>query len=652
MKLHFFKREGWIYAAVIMIVLLVHGTGYRYGLPYVEGYDEARLFYNAAIQRGAANGNVDLPGYPPAFLWLHHIVQPLMERITHRTAELDMGLTIGFLRGLAVLANAISTALIVWCGRRISGMWGVGLLAAAAWAIAPDTLYNTVIALTEPYIILTSLLALALALYALYEASQRAAVLSVLAALVGVMFKYSAFPVLGLGVGVALWHLRTERRWFRVLLLQGGLIVVTAAFLFVVADASMLISGNHPETATFTHGGVTRLFDLSWWQMVGGTAIRQLRLGEGVTFVLLLGGTIALLRRRDAKLWLAMIGLSGFIIVLVALTIMYITYTEGVYRYTAPIAPFISLLVCLALWLIGTMGWQDTSWSRFRIPILFGVCAALWLLPTLRITASILQERTRPDTRAALADWSLPILTTESQTILQDSRDVRVFVRDRAGYRGLWQWQKWVDQLSQTPAQWRTQNINWAMATQTTQDRLTQTDGGRAWADDALLLKSFPPTGEVWRGPTLWFYRLTPPQIRTDITWNQTIRLVGYDLTGTEKMAQSWHGGDTLTFTGYWQALQAPSADVHLFVHVRPSEDLTQVVTQADGLPLDNRPSSTWTDAHETVIGTSYSITLPSDIAAGEYVLIIGLYDGATGARWITQAGDDGWEIRRIQVTR
>gem|GEM_PF-1463309 len=647
------KREIWVYSLVIMCVILLHGTGYRYGLPYVEHYDEARIFYNAAIQRGAADGVVDLPGYPPALMWMHDVVQPISEQITHRPAELEMGVGIGMLRGLAVLCNALSAALLVWCGRRITGAWAIGLLAAAAWATAPDTLYNTVIALTEPYLILTSLLALALALAALYNKSQKAAVLSIVAALIGVMFKYSAFPALGFGVGVALWHLREDRRWFRVLVVQAALIMGAALFLFSVGGAGTLL-GWSTESQTFTQGGFARLADAGWWHSIGEPAANQLRLSIPALLGLVVAGTAAFVLLHDQTRRLIWFSLLFFTLSMLAFTIMYIVYTEGVYRYVAPSSPFLALLASLAIWGIGTVILQgrDTP-KRDAKPIstfVFAFIAVIWTVLILPTSLGIVQDRARPDTRAALADWSLPILTTPYQTILQDSRDVRPFVRDRAGYRGLWHSQRWEDPLEQLPAAWRAEGANWLMATEETQERLMQTDEGRAWAAEALFLKSFPPEGERWRGPALWFYRLTPPMTAVDVVWGETVHLVGYDVL---KNDSAWpdnsdmQAGDTLTFAGYWRATTTPPADLHLFIHVRPADDLTQVVAQVDGLPVDMRPTTTWDDTQETLIGTAYSLIWP-DLPTGDYVLIIGLYDLATGVRWLTTEGSDGWSMMPI----
>lgn len=651
------KHTTWIYGLVILCVILLHGTGHRYGLPYVEHYDEGRIFYNAALQRGAAEGEVDLPAYPPALLWMHGIIQPITEQITGRPSELEMGATIGILRLLAVLSNALSAAVLVWCGRRVTGLWAVGLLAAAAWTTAPDTLYNTVIGLTEPYLILTSLLALAWALAALYEKSERAALLSVVAGLVGVMFKYSAFPSLGFGVSVALWLAWNDRRWLRPLALQAVLIIGTAVFLLTLGGGIGTLLGWSPESQAFTQGGLARILDLSWWQRIVEPALGQLRWSIPAFLALAFGGTVALIRLPDRNRRLIWVGLLFFIVCMLALTIAYLAYMEGVYRYVTPISPFISLLISLAIANIlqALMQGQETSSKGMRNwpALVYLVIGVLWLAPVLPTTFSILQERTRPDTRAALADWSLPVLTEPYQIILQDSRDERTFVRDRAGYRGLWHWQRWEEPFQQSPEAWRAENVNWLMATEETYQRLTETDEGRAWADDILLLKSFPPAGETWRGPSLWFYRLTPPMTAADTLWNETVRLTGYDL---ERNDTAWsdetleiQAGDTLSFTGYWQAAQTPSANLHVFLHIRPAEDLTQVVAQADGPPVAQRPTTTWTDPQETFIGTPYSITWP-DVPKGDYVFIIGLYDLATGARWINADGSDGWTVLPIRA--
>jgi hypothetical protein len=433
------------------------------------------------------------------------------------------------------------------------------------------------------------------------------------------------------------------------------LIMGTALFLLSIGGGVGALLGWSPESQAFTQGGLARIADLTWWRSVGGPALDQLRLSPLATLVIAIGGTAAVIRLRDHIQRVVWFGLLFFIVCITAITMAYIAYMEGVYRYVTPISPFIALAVSVAIGCIVQAIFQrrdptkrETHYLPTLVCLIIGV---IWIAPILPNTLSIVQERTRPDTRAALADWSLPILTEPYETILQDSRDERTFVRDRAGYRGLWQWQRWEDPFQQSVEAWRAEGVNWLMATQKSYTHITETDEGRAWASDILFLKSFPPEGEIWRGPALRFYRLTPPMNTTDVTWAQSVHLMGYDLT---KNGSAWTNetlsmqpGAALAFTGYWQALQTPATDLHLFMHVRPADDLTQVVAQLDGLPVEMRPTTTWNDPHETLIGTTYSLTWP-DLPEGDYVLIIGVYDLATGARLLTDDGADGWSVLPI----
>ena len=102
------------------------------------------------------------------------------------------------------------------------------------------------------------------------------------------------------------------------------------------------------------------------------------------------------------------------------------------------------------------------------------------------------------------------------------------------------------------------------------------------------------------------------------------IGLIGYDLTSLT------NGQATLTL--YWQALQAPSQDYTVFVHILAKEDGVCCVWQQDVMPQQNQyPTTRWL-ANEYVID-SYLITPETPLAPGRYPIEIGLYLPETGRR-------------------
>ena len=106
------------------------------------------------------------------------------------------------------------------------------------------------------------------------------------------------------------------------------------------------------------------------------------------------------------------------------------------------------------------------------------------------------------------------------------------------------------------------------------------------------------------------------------------VTLLGYDL--------SLEPG-TLRLTLYWRADARLPADYTTFVHVRDvtgqaTGQAEAIVAQMDRPPADGAyPSSLW-DPGE-VIRDTILVPVPPHIPAGEYEIIVGLYNLATGQR-------------------
>jgi 4-amino-4-deoxy-L-arabinose transferase-like glycosyltransferase len=117
-----------------------------------------------------------------------------------------------------------------------------------------------------------------------------------------------------------------------------------------------------------------------------------------------------------------------------------------------------------------------------------------------------------------------------------------------------------------------------------------------------------------------WPLETTLPQnvSRTDAQFGDAIQLYGYDLA-IEPAA--------LQLTLYWQALAVPEKDWFVFVHLL--NEAGEIVVQRDVIPAEGlRPTQGWrsseliTDAHEML--------LPPGLPAGEYRLVVGLFEAET----------------------
>ena len=119
------------------------------------------------------------------------------------------------------------------------------------------------------------------------------------------------------------------------------------------------------------------------------------------------------------------------------------------------------------------------------------------------------------------------------------------------------------------------------------------------------------------------------PTIRTAADFGSVAQLIGYDLP-TITLAQ----GDTLPLKLYWRVLQPARADWHIFVHlVDPQNDTSAgIVAQLDSAPrAGTYPFWVWQP--EEVVTEPLHLILPHEVPPGEYVLLIGIYNLATGER-------------------
>jgi len=142
------------------------------------------------------------------------------------------------------------------------------------------------------------------------------------------------------------------------------------------------------------------------------------------------------------------------------------------------------------------------------------------------------------------------------------------------------------------------------------------------------------PLGEILIDAVERSFEEPPMDAAVDVLFGSEILLLGYSLP-----AAPYRAGDVLPLTLHWQAQVQPASDHKVFVHLVDATGA--IVAQRDAAPVDwTRPTSGWL-ADEVVSDPQY-LTLPSHLPAGEYQLLVGLYDAETLQRLSSAAGDDG----------
>ena len=196
-------------------------------------------------------------------------------------------------------------------------------------------------------------------------------------------------------------------------------------------------------------------------------------------------------------------------------------------------------------------------------------------------------------------------------------------------YRQGFDWQL-TDDVSQRPLQeWvDSHDITWLALPLGEQQRLQQDAAGRDFLAQLLPVREFrgPPERE---GAEVAFYRLWRMQHESDIRFGEHIRLVGHDLHTPDPRP-----GDDLAFTLYWNAAATPGENYSFFLHLVSAADDARPLARAEGRPaMPERPTRTWDQPGETLISPRFALTLPPDLAPGDYRVLPGLHDVETGAR-------------------
>ena len=122
-------------------------------------------------------------------------------------------------------------------------------------------------------------------------------------------------------------------------------------------------------------------------------------------------------------------------------------------------------------------------------------------------------------------------------------------------------------------------------------------------------------------------------QYRSEALLGQSIRLLGYDITGKA------HPGSSLHIVLFWRPEDALNKPYTVFTHVVDKNG--KMWAGKDNEPVDGfYPTPQWTPGE--VIRDQYDIPIPSELPPGEYLVVVGMYDAATGERLEVTGNDSG----------
>ncbi len=635
-------RGWWLALCIFSLGLWLQLSGYNMGLVITdtdEGRNYADMLYR--LEGGAALEKQTLAGYPPLIFWIHEAAHRLTADPSESLLKPHIVRTITVLKLWAVGINMLTALFLILAGRLLSG-WKVGLSAALIWLVLPTVISRTVLGLTEAWQVCAVTGSAYFMLQALAHQDRWAAVISTALALIAFLFKYSIFPVFGLGLVATLWCGRqSPRHWAWPLLIQGILIAVGAAFILSGLKTEGLTT--QVETSRFLEGNIfesltnwSRLASI-WRAAAGELRLRPYDYSLPLAVCLAIAA-IALSRTTWKRLGLFLI--LGFVSLHLILISAYLVYPEGVQRYTTPpSALWVLVIVTSVGWVLHAMavkGWQKAAHWIFAIGLV------VWVAPALAKSMTFMIINMQPYTKEAYAHWTEATLPNDGALLIAYSdwwlfdQTYYEYHASRVSYQG-----KITDFSRQ---QWLDKGILYATLTQTDLQNLSQTEEGQRDLAVMKRLKMFAPSG--WMGEAMYVYTLPIYQSPVEgvVTFDN-----GLTLHGCRLKDESHDGQKRLSVQCLWQSAQAQTQPWKLYLHLVPSDSRVPLA-QADGpLTLPTRPPNTWTDAEEILIGPPYIIDIPQDVEMSSLRLLVGIYDESTGLRAL-QNGSDYVELPLASV--
>ncbi len=625
---------------IVILAASLRLASYDFSLPYINHPDEPNYYLEALKWRGFYELGGAIPGYPPGILVINSTVQTLMA-----DDGLKMPDVVRMVRLLSLVVNLMTLLIIAFIARRIAG-FTAGLIAALSWGIAPAVVTGGVYATADPYVYFFTALAVWLALIALQDARRpQSAIWSIIAGLFAVLFKYPALPALLPGFVVAVYWCFTDRsKGVRVLAWQAGLVAGVGVFLLFIYQAGQM---DIREADTLRTSGLSNLTNVNF---VANNLFQVFAPIGGWLAVLI--ASIGLIRiaisdRFQQRTLVVLICLLPLIAIPWLAASFSLVTSGGRVKDVLPATAIAAALMGVGMIEISKLFRQRRIYA---VALIVGLIAVTIWWPHLQADVEYVQAAQPADRRVDIRRWADENLT--AGTVIVDDANDKTFNPQWSGLVNNRQWFDWLETdnvLEHTRTEWREDfGVSYLALNVVEFDRIEKTDAGQAFLEGLLPLREFTRP-VLMRGPQTLFYRLWKPEQALDVTFGDSIHLIGYDVN-TPLPAP----GETLEFTFYWNATSAPLVDYSLFLHLLPDNE-SPPVAQYDGAPVSvERPTYTWNEPSETLISQPINLTLPETMDAGDYQLMMGLYDWSTLVRLpVTESGavsGDAYPLLKIEV--
>lgn len=638
-------------AAVLLVVLVGFGTRittYDRWYPFVDYTDEGVYVAWGMHIRGVSDETALLetygqlsPAYTNMSAWMqaaydsvkpHEYLLPAEYYLVQRFVAILMG-----------IFTALALTVAVW--NLVGGV--AGTLTGLIWAASPLIVEYNSLAIPDPLVYVATSTALATGVLAWKQQSPRWVLASLIAAIVAIYAKYWLVAALAPSLIVGTWLTWKNPRKMLPWLIGYALVAGISAGYIIFGFNPLT---NHNKMSRTGIGDlIARMTNVD--RVTNNLNYSLLPMGLPFFAISVLAGIGAYglsWVRGWRRVPLAILGiLAVYLVIVIPMSAMISNIGTIIkIRHALPIT--VGLLVLWGL-SIGQIIWtgQDALTNRFqRRWISAGVAAiiALILLPGYVVgNLNLVEKYSHEHVINILRNWSDDNLPVDGYVMFVGgglTQLDRVWNRTWGAYIGdhpfVW-WTETASEIINTPPEeYIERGIIYFTVNESDLRRIGRSrEALETWTDALLLVKTFPTDAPEIEGDTTYVYRIAQPAQETSQIFGEQIELMGYDLDTTTLQA-----GESFTFRPYWQRVDDISANYNLFMHLHMEEDPTPLAQHDGALTVPERPTLAWDDPDEVYIGRDIVFTIPADVAPGEYVLTIGIYDYETGARLLNEEGN------------
>lgn len=632
-------------AVLLLAGLLISGTGYRHGLPYIDYPDEMTIW---TMGRATIDPTWPMfqPQYPPGLLFVSATIQRLQEAAG--TGYPDPSGTVGIMRLTSVFAYCVTLLLIMLAGYRMAGIVA-SLVAGVCWIVLPLANAQAKLATIDAWVCMWFMASVVTGVEGWMRRSAGWIASSLILAIIATLFKWQAAAALGVA-GLAYLSLWKSNRRLMIVLMAGYVVIVGLFSYWVVFVHKALEGGVYlPGTQTNAPTLASLLINLNFQVTQTGSA-----LVFGVLPIIGLILAAVLPEARRELLYRSM--LWSFPLIIIAFNAIIAFNGAPVFaRHYLAANGLLAIGTGIAITLIldatqkFAVRWKLPSRAVMAVTTLILIAAlAVPMLDMLRETFAMNVELSRPDRRTVFAAWASATATDGALLITDPTVDAAL--QTLYGYQGRplerpynQGTSVYVREEQITPELLAARGIRY----------IVTSPGFDVQRLGVPITRLIAYGGdEVYRG-TPWgaFYVGDLPPLHTD---TPTVFSGGGDevqLVGESISKSAVCRGESAEMRLVWRALGTPTRYYSMFVHFADAQQ-GELSLPINGQPpaMEARPTLTWSRPDELLVSPTSTLTIPADLVAGSYEVWLGLYEPVSGDHLLLPDGKHYVRLWTLEV--